>query len=77
MYTDKLFEDNLPVLDAIVNLFTSKPDECFNNTVFVCVQHILYTTFTLINYLHKKLGVAPSNVHIMGKLYSTSSRVAQ
>lgn len=68
----------LPTLQNIVDRFKGylKNSKNLNleNITFVCVQHLLFTTVGLIKALIL-LGAKPSNIHIMGKIYSTCPEV--
>lgn len=66
-------KNTLPVLQAIENIF-SRYDYKFNNIAFVCVQHLLHTTYNLFNSL-VRIGAKPHLFHIMGKSYSTCQNV--
>lgn len=70
----ELFEKRLPILEAIVNKIPPWVNNITPNTLFVCVQHLLYTTVNLINSLIE-MGAIPSNIHILGKIYSSSTAV--
>ena len=62
----------LPVLNKITKKASSQIS--LGNIKFVCVQHLLFTTIDLIKSLIA-LGALPSNIHILGKVYSTSVEV--
>ena len=66
------FSETLPVLEAMVATSTDKKLLYVNGIAFVCVQHLLYTTFNLMKSLNN-LGVPRGNIHIMGKSYSSCS----
>lgn len=63
----------LPVLNKVVGKFRNS-DLKFDRMLFVCIQHLLYTTVDLIDAL-TELGAVPNNIHIMGKIYSSSPKV--
>jgi S-adenosylhomocysteine hydrolase len=65
---------DLPVLNAIVNALKNEAVCPFGDILFVCVQHLLDTTLSLLEAM-VQLGSQPSNIHIMGKLYSSSQEV--
>ncbi|MBP9691884.1 MAG: hypothetical protein KBD90_00950 [Alphaproteobacteria bacterium] len=65
----------LPVLTALLNDFPTKKIPEIKSIVFVCVQHLVFTTVNLIDALIQ-LGATPDNIHIMGKSYSSCSEVA-
>jgi hypothetical protein len=64
----------LGVLDAMSDLCRSDLSELFSHAVFVCVQHILETTGSLLEAMIG-LGAKPASVHIVGKCYSTNPDV--
>jgi len=68
------FSEDLPVLDAIIETITIKGGLYLEEVAFVCVQHLLYTTFSLLKALIR-LGASPDNIHVMGKPYSSCSQV--
>jgi len=68
-----VYQEALPVLDAIVGA-ASKGMLGLHSVAFVCVQHLLFTTVSLLGSL-VKLGVTPGNIHITGKPYSASPLV--
>ncbi len=60
----------LPVLQTVVDRLKVCKEFNLTNVTFVCIQHLLFTTVDLIKSLIM-LGAKPSNIHIMGKIYST------
>jgi S-adenosylhomocysteine hydrolase len=64
----------LPTLQVLIDKLKPSKDIDIENIVFVCVQHLLFTTIDLIKSLII-LGAQPSNIHIMGKVYSTCPKV--
>jgi S-adenosylhomocysteine hydrolase len=68
-----VYQQELPVLEAIVRA-APKDLSGLHSIAFVCVQHLLFTTISLLESL-VKLGIAPSNIHITGKSYSSSPLV--
>lgn len=69
-----LYNEKLPVLDSISKVFPLEEIPSFDSIAFVCVQHLLFTTFNLIESFIQ-LGACPDNIHIMGKSYSTCPQV--
>ena len=68
-------KQQLPVLEAIINVVSTSTEFInFDNIGFVCVQHLLYTTFNLVEAL-KQLGASTNNIHIIGKPYSSCQEV--
>lgn len=61
----------LPLLDFTAEYF-EKND--FTNTLIICVQHLYSTTYNMFDKLFK-MGLKPSNLHIVGKCYSTDPEV--
>lgn len=70
------FSTKLPVLEAMIEVTGEKKLINVDRVVFVCIQHLLYTTFTLLESL-TRLGVLPENIHVMGKSYSSCPLVIQ
>ncbi len=66
----------LPTLQVIVERLKVRNELNLENVTFVCVQHFLFTTVDLIKSLIM-LGARPSNIHIMGKIYSTCPKVVE
>lgn len=66
---------NLPVLNAVCNAVKKAGVPSLGKTVFVCVQHLLYTSAALFEKLIQ-LGVNPDNIFLMGKHYSLCEDVA-
>jgi hypothetical protein len=66
---------SLEVLAAVSQRYASRVAPHLGNTGIVCVQHLLETTGSLLEAL-LTLGVEPSNVHVLGKAYSTNPDVA-
>jgi hypothetical protein len=64
----------LPVLCSIVNQAGRTHKVDLKNTLFVCIQHLLESTGSLVNAM-MELGAKPSNILILGKSYSTSDAV--
>ncbi|XVN42086.1 MAG: NAD(P)-dependent oxidoreductase [Candidatus Rickettsia vulgarisii] len=64
----------LPTVQNIVDRLKDCKNLDLENITFVCVQHLLFTTVDLIKALIL-LGAKPSNIHIMGKIYSTCPEV--
>lgn len=74
MKHSQLSPQTLPVLEALIKATSSDlPD--LSSIAFVCVQHLLFTTISLMDSL-LRLGASPDNIHIMGKSYSSSPLVA-
>ncbi|MDR3492052.1 MAG: NAD(P)-binding domain-containing protein [Gammaproteobacteria bacterium] len=66
---------NLPVLDAIYDSVQNKEHTPnFENYVFVCGQHLLSTTVSLMKWI-MDLGGKGENIFIVGKSYSNNSEV--
>lgn len=57
----------LPLLEYTAKLFSVD----FSNTLIICVQHLLPTTYTLFHKL-LSLGLKPQNLIALGKCYSTA-----
>lgn len=70
------FTGSLPALEAIIDAVFEKQKLNLDRVAFVCVQHLLYTTFTLLQSL-TRLGAIASNIHIIGKSYSSSPLVVK
>lgn len=66
--------NDLPVLTALTKKIKKSIYVDLSNTVFVCVQHLLYTTVNLFQSLIE-LGAKPSNIFLIGKNYSTCPEV--
>jgi S-adenosylhomocysteine hydrolase len=66
----------LPVLASIRQRASKEVKHKVEQTLFVCVQHVLSTTGSLIETL-LQVGARPENVYLLGKLYSTHHRTAQ
>ncbi len=64
----------LPVLQVIIERCEFIKDSDIGDTIFICVQHLLFTTVDLIESLIR-IGAKPSNIHIMGKIYSSCPEV--
>ena len=76
MSTLELYQDRLPVLEAMIEALPIKELPNLQKVAFVCVQHLLYTTINLMESF-VRLGVRPDNIHIMGKSYSSCPEVAE
>lgn len=72
MIKRRLFPE-LPVVRAVSNRVSSDR-QMFEHTLFVCVQHLLESTGSLIESL-LALGVNRQNVFVLGKIYSLNSSV--
>ncbi len=70
----ELYQEKLPVLEAMIETLLTKEIPNFQNIAFVCVQHLLYTTLNLVECL-VRLGARPDNIHIVGKSYSSCPEV--
>jgi len=68
IHKEKIFLRNLPLLKSISNLYKNKIS--LENTIIICVQHIVSTTYTFFHELFK-IGLKPENLIILGKCYST------
>lgn len=66
----------LPTLQAIIEKVRAYHNFNLEKITFVCVQHLVFTTVDLIESLII-LGAKPKNIHIMGKIYSTCSKVEE
>lgn len=64
-------ERDLPLLKYTAKQF---PSISFENTLIICVQHLLPTTYTLFTLLFK-MGLSPKNLAVLGKCYSTDPLV--
>lgn len=64
----------LPVIESIIQALQSKQIENLECTVFVCVQHLLYTSINIFEALIR-LGANPRNIFLLGKQYSTCTNV--
>ncbi|HVV67625.1 MAG TPA: NAD(P)-binding domain-containing protein [Gammaproteobacteria bacterium] len=64
----------MPVINSLISLVNK--NFLFKNTLFVCVQHLLYTSIDLFDGLIS-LGANPNNILLMGKIYSTNSMVSR
>lgn len=80
-YTEKFLSgqyslDEMPLLEAIGNLF-SKPMESIDssNTYIIACQHILKPQFAMFTLL-VKLGILPSHILILPKIYSANQKVS-
>jgi len=62
------------VLDAIAGLVAGNAVRLFDRTVFVCGQHLLETTGSLMDALIH-CGAKPEHVFMLGKHYSTNQEV--
>lgn len=65
----------LPILQVMIDRIKAIPALNFQNVTFVCVQHLLFTTVDVIECL-LLLNAKPTNIHIMGKIYSSCPVVA-
>lgn len=63
----------LPLLEEMYGLLLPAASN-LDNKIFVCVQHLLETTGSLIEIIIR-LGVRPERIYVMGKLYSTNIEV--
>src|SRR6185436_4248552 len=61
----------LPLLDRIASQVPG-PQASLDGVTLVCVQHLLETSGSLIQTL-VSLGLNPSNLHVLGKAYSSNS----
>jgi len=64
---------NMPVISSIIKL-TKNNNKIFENSIFVCVQHLLYTSLNLFDALIY-LGAKPDNIFLQGKIYSNNQGV--
>lgn len=64
----------LPLLDAVVHRMGSRYRRDLESAVFVCGQHLLETTGSLIECL-LRCGVRADRVFLQGKFYSTNTSV--
>jgi hypothetical protein len=76
MRTCKRVFEPLAVLDAIISRADRTPRPQLERTIFVCVQHLLETTGSLIESL-LDLGADPRNIFVLGKCYSSNASVLQ
>ena len=67
---------SMPVLDLITDRLLNTGLFNLEKIIFVCVQHLLYTTTPLFDSLIK-LGAAPERIFLLGKQYSTCQLVAE
>ena len=65
----------LPLLGRIASQVPG-PQASLNGVTLVCVQHLLETSGSLIQTL-VSLGLNPSNIHVLGKAYSSNSSVEE
>ncbi len=66
----------LPLLTESLEVFRPKVGRMASRAVLVCVQHLLETTGSLLE-TGLALGFRPDAIFVLGKLYSTNSRVAE
>jgi len=66
----------LPVLNTVLQAASTLPSYFLKNSVFVCVQHLLFTSIDLFKALIA-LGAMPENIFLIGKQYSTCQEVAK
>lgn len=64
----------LQVVEDLVDRLDRRSPLPLRGVRIVCVQHLLETTGSLLEAF-VRLGCSPKNIHILGKLYSTSSVV--
>lgn len=64
----------LGVLRSLTDLCRAGVGSGFEHAVFVCVQHALETTGSLVEAMIQ-LGARPEAIHLLGKCYSTSDAV--
>jgi S-adenosylhomocysteine hydrolase len=64
----------LPVLEALTAHILTGAELPLANVRIVCVQHLLETTGSLLEAI-VRLGCPAKNIHVLGKLYSTSQLV--
>ena len=69
-----MFPTKMPVINALLKTINSR--ELFKQTLFVCVQHLLYTTIDLFDALIYS-GAEPNNIFLLGKIYSTHPEVGK
>jgi S-adenosylhomocysteine hydrolase len=69
------FNEELPVLEAMIAAIPKNKSLAFQEVAFVCVQHFFYTTYSLVEAL-TRLGAPSDNIHIIGKSYSFCPNVA-
>jgi len=62
----------MPVLNEILEMTKNK--KIFKDTLFICNQHLLYTTIDLFDGLIY-LGANPENILVVGKIYSNCNEV--
>lgn len=68
----------MPTSMPVINTFLKNihSHQLFKNTLFVCVQHLLYTTIDLFDALIY-LGANPKHIFLSGKVYSTHPHISQ
>ncbi len=64
---------HLPLLEFTLELF---PNENLEDTLLIGVQHIVWSTYSLLASLVKR-GLKPTNVYLLGKCYSTNPSAYQ
>jgi S-adenosylhomocysteine hydrolase len=65
---------HFPVLDKLDRLAARHTTINFSNVVLIAIQHILPTNGSLLEVLNK-LGLRYDQMHVLGKVYSTSEGV--
>ncbi len=65
----------LPIIDSMVEKAASLQLPAPDRTAFICMQHILETTATILKGL-VDIGIKPENIFCSGKSYSTAPEVA-
>ena len=67
----------LPVLDAAYHHLIARSDQPdFSKTLFICGEHLLETTVSLLE-MYIKLGAKPENIYVTGKTYSNNAQVIE
>jgi S-adenosylhomocysteine hydrolase len=69
-----MFPTQMPVINALLKTANSR--QLFKETLFVCVQHLLYTSIDLLDALIY-LGAEPHHIFLLGKIYSTHPEVSK
>ena len=65
---------SMPVLEKLLKKVNSVG--LFKKTLFICVQHLLFTNIDLFKAMIS-LGAVPQNIYVLGKLYSTNHSVTE
>jgi hypothetical protein len=73
----QLLGPRLPVLEEAYRYLITRPDKPdFSRTLFVCGEHLLETTVSLLE-MYIRLGAKPENIYVVGKSYSNNADVIQ